>query len=689
MKNHAMKHIILYLVILASCSVFAEDDFENLDIRSLLDLEITSVAKKPQPVSMAAAAVHVITSDDIRHSSAMHLPDLLRTVPGISVAQIAGGVWAVSARGMNARSANKLLVLIDGRSVYSTLFSGVHWDAQTMPLAEIERIEVILGSGSAIWGANAVNGIINIVTKSAFATPESVAEVYGGADGEHSVYVRRGGGWGSDGAMRVSALSRRTAPLTLASTGTSAVDDRTYHRLSWRGDQTVSASDVFSVAGEIYRGQRGESSMIGSIGEPSDRLQHTTQSTSGAHGLVRWSHGLEAARSWTMQAYWDRAERDWSSQQYESQDTLDLDFSVHDRRNSAHDLSWGVNYREIEHKLVANELINSGATGGLAQFSRNNIRQKQLGVYVQNDWRIPNSNVTLTMGAKLEKLDQQPLFFLPNFRWMWRQDASTTFWSGFSRSVRVPSRLDTDGAKSQVVLGSGQFNGLNLPFPVMLDIEGKMMAEHLRSLEFGYKRQLSYNASLTGSVYFNRYSDLRSGQMGGVYCQPLPECALDPSNIQYVVVPLQLGNGFRAKSQGFEVAADWVLPNKHRVRANLSHFKMKAFEQIPNSVIQDSPGSSPAWMANIQWGFQPTSQTRVDLTLRHVDQLKKLTFGSRMPRYTALDVQWSGRLDRNTTWFINARNIGVHKNQEFASDGGEIADTVVGPTIVGGLQWRF
>ena len=684
-----MKKAILCLVVLASGSVMAEDEFTSLDIQSLLNLEITSVAKKPQPISMAAAAVHVITADDIRRSTAQHVPDLLRTVPGLSVAQIAGGVWAVSARGMNARSSNKLLVLIDGRSVYSTLFSGVNWDAQTVPLAEIERIEVILGSGSAIWGANAVNGVINIVTKAALATPDGMAEVQAGKNGEQSVYVRRGGEWGEGGAWRLSAISRSHAPLTLASDGATAFDDLSYRRLSWRADKTVSASDVFSLAGEVYRGQRSESSINGSVLNLSDRLQPTTQAVSGAHGLVRWSHGLDTARSWTMQAYWDRAERDWASQQYESQDTLDLDFSVHDKRSAAHDLSWGINYRQVEHKLVDSQISNIGSSTRLARFTRNSIRQRHVGVFVQNDWRIPNSNMTLAMGAKLEKLDQHPMFFMPNVRLMWRPDSSTTVWSGWSRSVRVPSRLDTDGAKSQVLLSSGQFNGQNLPLPLMLDIDGKMLPEHLRSLELGYKRQLTHNTAFSGALYFNKYTELRSGRMASLYCQPLPDCASDPAKIQYFVMPLELGNGFQARTHGFEVTADWMLPNKHRVRANVSHFKMKAFERIPNSIIQDSPGSSPAWMANIQWGFQPSSRSRVELTLRYVDELKRLTFGSRLPRYSALDIHWSGGLGSRTNWFINARNIGVHKNQEFASDGGDIADTVIRPAVMGGIQWRF
>jgi len=678
--------VLLSLVGNLACS---DDDIDSLDLESLLDTEIVSVAKKPQPVSMAAAAVHVITREDIRRSSARHIPDLLRTVPGIHVGQIAGGVWAVTARGMNLRAANKLLVLVDGRSVYSPLFAGVYWDAQAIPLSEIERVEIVLGPGSAIWGANAVNGVINIITNPAVATEGGLAEVHLAADGGQGLYVRQGGRYADGGSWRFSAQSDQYAAMTLHSTGATGFDSRAHERLAWRSDLNPTTNDAIALVGEVYRGRRGESALLSSFEPPYSLLRGTTVSMQGGHLLARWSHVVNAQRTWTLQGYWEQTKRDWPAHNRETQDTLDVDLSVHDQTIDNHDISWGVNLRRVKHHLGASRTGIQANVNDLATFSRGTMQLNHVSTYLQDDWRFPERNLVWTLGAKLEKQEEHPLFFLPNTRLLWRPTSSSTLWTAYSRSVRVPSRLDIDANSITMLPWTYLVGGQPLPAPAFLSLDGAGQVEKLQAYEVGIKQQLSEDLQVSGSAYVNRYTDLRSGAPLGVLCEPRPSCETTPSTLRYLVIPTQLVGGSRGTSRGFEATLDWKLPNRQRVSANVSHFRMKTSAMAPDTIIQDSPGSAPAWMMNLRWSLNPTANTQLDLGLRHVGALPQLLFGQRISAYTTLDIRLLGRLNSQVSWYINASNLGAGRHLQFISEANDVEPTVVAPQVSVGAQLRF
>jgi iron complex outermembrane receptor protein len=689
LKKYHFNLCLGVLLSLAGQAAYGDDNIDSLDLESLLDTEIVSVAKKPQPVSMAAAAVHVITSEDIRRSPARHIPDLLRTVPGIHVGQIAGGVWAVTARGMNLRAANKLLVLVDGRSVYSPLFAGVHWDAQAIPLAEIERVEIVLGPGSAIWGANAVNGVINIITKPAVATEGGLAEVHMAADGERGLYVRQGGRHAEVGSWRLSAQSDHYAPMTLQNTGAKGFDSRANERLAWRSDLNPTTNDAIALLAEVYRARRGESALLSSFDPPYSLLNGTTVSTQGGHLLARWSHVVNAQRTWTLQGYWEQTKRDWPAHNHETQDTLDVDLSVRDQTINNHDISWGVNLRRVEHHLGASRTGIQTNVNDLATFSRGTMQLNHVSVYVQDDWRFPEHKLVWTLGAKLEKQEEHPLFFLPNTRLLWRPTASSTLWTAYSRSVRVPSRLDIDANSTTMLPSTYRVGGQPLPAPAFLSLDGAGQVEKLQAYEFGIKQQLSENLQVSGAAFVNRYTDLRSGAPLGVMCEPRLSCETNPSTLRYLMIPTQLVGGSLGTSRGFEVTLDWKLPHRQRVSANVSHFQMKTSAAAPDTIVQDSPGSAPAWMMNLRWSLNPTANTQLDLGLRHVSALSQLLFGQRIPAYTALDVRLSGRLNSQLSWYVNASNLGAGRHLQFVSEANDVAPTVVAPHVSVGAQLRF
>jgi len=491
------------------------------------------------------------------------------------------------------------------------------------------------------------------------------------------------------GSWRLSAQSDQYAAMALEGSDTEGFDSRTHERLAWRSDLNPTASDAIALIAEVYRGQRGESALLSSFEPPYSLLRGTTVSTQGGHLLARWSHVVHAQYRWTLQGYWEQTKRDWPAHNRETQDTLDLDLSVHDQTISNHDISWGVNLRRVVHHLGSSRTGIAAKVNDLATFSRGTMQLNQVSAYVQDDWRFPDHKLVWTLGAKLEKQEEHPLFFLPNSRVLWRPTSASTVWAAFSRSVRVPSRLDIDANSTTMLPSTYQMNGQLLPAPAFLRLGGTGQVEKLRAYELGVKQQLSESVEISGSAYVNRYTDLRSGTPMGVMCEPAPSCEMDPSTLQYLVIPTQLAGGSTGNSRGFEASLHWKLPNRQRVSANVSHFQMKTTAATPDTMVQDSPGSAPAWMMNFRWSLNPTANTQLDMALRHVGALPQLLFGQRIPAYAALDVRLSGKVNSQLTWYVNVRNLGAGRHLQFVSEANDIASTVIAPHVSVGAQLRF
>ena len=285
---------------IAGPGIASDEAFFDLELTEVLQLEITTASKKPQAVSQAAAAVFVLTADDIRRSPATTIPDLLRGVPGIQVSSIGSSVWAVSARGMDGRFTNKLLVLIDGRTVYSPTFSGVHWDVQDTVLEDTERIEVIRGPGATLWGANAVNGVINIITKAAAATQGTQVSALAGREEKVLASARHGGALGSVGHWRVYAKTRRNDATRLADTMIAGDDDWHQSRVGFRIDLSAGDDDAVTMQGDYYRGRSGETTIVNALSPPYASLVATDQKLSGGDLLTRWQHTLSVSESFTL-----------------------------------------------------------------------------------------------------------------------------------------------------------------------------------------------------------------------------------------------------------------------------------------------------------------------------------------------------------------------------------------------------
>ena len=697
--------VLLALVQLgASAQTPEPEPFLALALQEVMELEITSVSKKPQTVSRSAAAVFVITGDDIRRAGAQNIPDALRLAPGLNVAQISANAWAVSARGPNGRFSNKLLVMIDGRTVYSPMFSGVSWDVQDTVLADIERIEVIRGPGAALWGANAVNGVINIITKSAVATQGTLIDMSAGTTTQGQISMRHGGQWEGLGHWRVYGKAFENNALNLANGQGKAMDAWKQQRIGWRADMNPSAQDAVTVQGEIYQGTSGESTLLNRFVPPSNLLQGTQQAASGGHLLARWQRDLPNNNSLTLQTYFDHSERDWPAHPFMRLDTVDADIQYRHRAIQGHDIVLGAAMRHNQERFHAS---TTGLPDGVVQYDTFDIDQlntRMWSVMAQDDISLISEKLTLTLGSKFEKYDNDKLKPLPNARLMWTPDDNQTLWASASKAIRTPSLIDSHGTIRALLPPEFTLNGSGLPRPGFMEVMGRTTSEQLWAYEVGWKQRLAPGLTLDTTAYYNDYSRLRAGNLNlnnmrclPSYNVPLPpgsppfaECYL-PVQLpnQYLLLPATLTNDFNGHSYGFETWVDWQASRQHRWQANVTRYAMALQTSATNVYSLDSKDSSPKWTGSLRWSYTPDSRTELDVIARHVGSLRDVLFGQTVPSYTAMDMRWAWSSAPGVQWSVTGRNLLTSRHLEFVSEASDVARTLMGPSLILGLRLQY
>lgn len=682
----------------------ATDPFLDLALQEVLELEITSVSKKPQTVSRAAAAVFVITGDDIRRSGAQNLPDALRLAPGLQVAQVSANTWAVSDRGPNGRFANKLLVMIDGRTVYSPMFSGVIWAAQDTILADIDRIEVIRGPGASLWGANAVNGVINIITKPTAATQGTLVDVSTGTNSAGQVSMRYGGQLQELGSWRLYGKAFENHAFDLADGLGKGMDGWRQQRLGLRADLNPSASDAVTLQTEIHHGTYGESALLNTKLPPSAQLRGINQANAGGYVLARWQRDLANNNSFTVQSYFDRSSMDWPAHTYFQTDIFDIDMQYHHRAIAGHDFVIGAAFRQ------SNDATHDSTTGLPANivpyetFSVDRLRTRMWSVMAQDDIRLIPEKLTLTLGSKFEKYDLEDLKPLPNVRLMWTPEEGQTLWTSASKAIRTPSRIDRNGSVSALLAPDTLINGQTMPRPVFGNMSGNNTAEQLWAYEVGWKQRLGPGFTLDTTAFYNNYSKLRSHRidMTQVSCLPnygvpmppgspnFAECFLPvPLPNQYFLVPSTLGNELSGHSKGVEVWLDWQVSRQQRWQASLTRYNMTINNNDPSVYSFESPLSSPKWSGNVHWSYTPSKHIETDVIVRHVGSLQDVQFRQFIPSYTALDMRWAWHSTPQMQWSVTGRNILNSRHLEFMSEVADVAHTLIGPSVILGLRVQY
>jgi iron complex outermembrane receptor protein len=637
-------------------------DLTQVSLENLMNMEVTSVSKKEQKMSQVAAAIFVITQEDIHHSGATNIPDLLRMVPGIDVAQINSNTWAISARGFNFQFASKLLVLIDGRAVYTPLFGGVNWDTQAVPLEDIERIEVIRGPGGAIWGANAVNGVIDIITKRADDTQGILATGGGGTQALEFGTLQYGGKIGQSSKYRIFTSYQNNNHLPDLN-GQNGEDG--WHLLhgGFRADTKLSQKDSLTTQGDVYTGSEG-AIIVHSIFSPPDNVSVQRLATlSGGNILGRWNHTFSTRYDTTLQFYFDEYRRG-GPESTDVRDTIDFDFQNHAVLSIRQDLIWGAGYR---HGV-------DDTRGTIDQaFIPADSSKHLFNLFVQDQITLKPSRVYLYVGTKLEDSYFAGFDLQPSVHLAWTPSARRTFWAGVSRASRTPARRDV-GLDAVLAALPG-------PEEVVLLGNPKIKSEHLVAYELGYRAQPTERFSISVTAFVNTYHNLES-------TEPLPP-AIDTSFVPPIVVhPKLLDNKLHGTTNGVEVYMKWKPASRWTISPGYSFLQMHLHTDstsLDTTSVADAQGSNPGHQAQLRSHLELWPGLAWDANAYFVGRLPAQFVAS----YTRLDTQLTWRLQESVSLSVIGQNLLRDHHVEFNDAFQSVNSSQVKRSAYVKLTWQF
>jgi len=581
-------------------------DLTKLSLEDLLSTEVTSVAKKPQRVDEAAAAVFVITEDDIRRSGATNIPDLLRMVPGLEVAQLPSGGAAVTARGFNGFAANKLLVLVDGRAIYMSALGGVLWDQQLVPVENIQRIEVVRGPGATLWGANAVNGVINIVTKHSVDTLGASVTAQADTQGGDRTFAQVGAQVGSSTTLRVYATDHDLSDH-LEGQGGLINDYATGAQGGFRLDADPSPVDAITLQGDVQAGYNKLWAASATTTLPANAIISSLPDSytfSGANVIGRWTRTTSDTSGFSLQMDWDQVSRELLGF-YAEVDQFNVDFSDHFNLNSRNAIIWGANYN----------LTSTISTGTSDIFFTPNDRVDNLfGAYLEDDIVAVPDRLTVSVGAKLEHNDYSGFEFEPSIRALWRGGPTWSVWGAISRAVRTPSQFEAD---LTYLTGIAEVKPGN-----------DLTSEKMTAYEIGWRDQIRPGFALDLTAYHQEYYDLISWGLAGVA----------PPGI----IEIEYGNHGHGQSTGVELAATATITPQWTIKVAGDLMNLGIAPGGLNTVLSSNAidqGASPDNQVSVRSLWNVTDDIDFDVWYRHVG---KLATGP-IPAYDDLNLRLAWR----------------------------------------------
>jgi iron complex outermembrane receptor protein len=624
-------------------------DLPELTIEELMNVQVTSVSRKAESLCDTSAAVYVVTQEDIRRSGATCVPEALRMVPGLQVAKTNGNTWVITSRGFADRWASKLLVQIDGRNVYTPLFSGVYWDVQDYPLEDIDRIEVIRGPGATMWGANAVNGIINIITKSSGQTQGGLAVAGAGREEKAFGTLRYGGELGSNGTYRVY-----TKYFSRDDTGTrrwfeepespDAGDPWHQARGGFRCDWNLDPRKSLTVQGDMYSG--GERQVLTSffLTDPVERDIQNAIDVSGGNVLARMTTKLSDTSEQSLQFYYDRIDRE-ELQFGEHRNTFDIDFQRSLQASARHSLVWGLGYRYTQDNTDSSFWV---------QFDPVKSNQHVISALIQDDITITPDKFRLTLGSKFEQNTYTDFEIQPNIRFLWTPTKRQTLWGAVSRAVRTPSRWERSGrVNDQVVPGFP-------PSLIAVLPDARFGSEDLLAYELGYRTQPSKNVSLDIATFYNIYRDVRA--FAGVD----PFLEMDPAP-PHIVFPLQLQNKIKGRTVGTEIAANWDVCPWWRLSGGATFLRMDLV-QDPSTLanwltvpVLDPMDGSPRKHYSVRSYMDLPAHFEFDSVIYVVGRVPR----TNVPAYSRLDLRLGWRPKKDVDVSILLQNALHSEHREF------------------------
>jgi iron complex outermembrane receptor protein len=607
---------------------------KELTLEQLGNVEVTTVSKEPEEVWKTAAAVYAITNEDIHRSGATTIPDVLRLAPGVEVAQIDSHSWSVGIRGFGGNLSRNVLVLIDGRTVYSTLFAGTYWEVQNVVMEDVDRIEVIRGPGGTIWGPNAVNGVINIITKSSRDTHGAMVNAGGGNVEQGFLNARYGGGNSRGLDYRIYELGFDRGPEYHP-------DGINFDRwraiqAGFRTDWAKDARDNFTFQGDIYDEGAGTAQTVANYTVPYSQNLYATEPRSGGNILGRWQRVYKEGEDFQLQIFYDRTNR-YDPNFTDLRNTYDIDFLDRFRLPGRQQISWGFGAR---WSLGYNPIVVPSLT-----FLPEHRTDRLLTAFLQDEIALIDKRLTFTFGTKFLETNFTGWQLQPTARLLWTPTNKQSFWVAFTHAVRTPSDVEDNFTEleytGQTVDGLPLFGRFN-PNP-------NFRSEELNGYEAGYRLLLRKSLYFDIAAFYNHYGDLLSEDITGA-----PYVQASPGPV--IIVPAQLGNGLVGTTKGIEFAPEWRPLPFWRLRASYSYLQMD-INKPANSLDAETPstivGSSPKHQIAVQSGLDFAKVFSFDMTYRYVDALPALP----IPSYSTADARFDWQTHRQFKLSVVGRNL--------------------------------
>jgi len=667
LQRRARAALVVFLTFLATAgwSEQHQPDLTDMSIEDLMKLRVTSVSKTEESLSQAASAIFVITADAIRHSGATNIPDLLRMVPGMDVARINASTWAISARGFNARFSNELLVLIDGKSAYTPTFAGIYWDVLDLPLEDVQRIEVIRGPGATIWGANAVNGVINIVSRKSSETRGGLLVAGGGNIEQGFGTLQYGGSLGKGTDYRVFSKFINHIPFPGLNGGDGG-DGWRMLRGGFRSDSALSAKTTLTLKGDIHSNREGspltelELTPVGS----SQDVEWFANLSGGSLQAV-WNYTSSPQSNTSIQAYYDTYKR--SDQLHEDRKTIDLDFQNNFSGWRRQKIVWGSTYRYSTSRT-------NGSLG--VSLDPPDLGMPLFGGFLQDEVAIAPDHFFLTGGVKLEHNYYTGFGVMPSARATWTPTPSHTLWAAVSKTERTPAEIDTAlRANISEVPGPG-----GVPILFVLFGDPHVLNEGSIDYETGYRTMVGENLSIDLAAYYNNYSHQNTDEPSTPFFVATPT--------PHFVLPLLEENLIHGETHGMEVEANWKATDRWTLSSGYAfeqiHMHLAATSQDTDSVAE-SQGSTPVNAVQLRSHLALARGLAWDASGYFAGRLAD----PRESSYTRLDSQLSWQIGERINLSVVGQDLLKDRHQEFFDSTGSTGTTLVKRSGFANVTWRF
>ena len=660
------------ILLLFSRPCGAETDYDDdtaeylkkLSLEQLLEIEVISVLKTREKYTDAAAAVFVIMAEDIRRSGVTTVADALRLAPGIEVARIDANKWAISSRGFNGVFANQLLVLVDGRNVYSSFFSGVPWDIQDLMLEDIKRIELIRGPGATLWGANAVNGIINIVTKSAQKTQGGLISVGAGTEEKGFGGIRYGTTFGEQ--IYIRFFTKYFDRDDGGQRGEQPTHDAWKSLLGgFRMDWDISNRHSLTIQGDLYDGEAELSSPLSILTPPYEQILQDASDTSGGHILAQWEQTLSGSSSTTLQLYYNRSKRILPFVE-ESRDVFDADFQHRFDWRTHLKIIWGAGYRLTSDNIRTDEQLN---------FKPQRRHMQLFSAFIQGQSMLIREQLWLTLGSKFEHNDFSGFEIQPTGRISWKPHDHHVFWGAISRAVRTPSRVEHDSNFNDLVIPPGTSeNPSSLPVLIYSQGNSDLDSEEALAYELGYRFRPHEDLFIDIAAFYNDYEHLTSIERG------IPFLATSP--VPHVVTPFVLQNGLNGEGYGIEIAADWRPLDWWRLQSNYTYITLCFHGNTEDSLPKDAV---PQHQVSLRSSLDLPGNIEFDVWFRYADSIPGIGIDS----YTTLDVRLGWKPTEQLEFSLVGQNLLETQHLEFIPFDFPVLPTEVERSYYGKITWRF